>query len=167
MDLAFIILALLTLAGAIGAVALRNLVHCVLCLTVAFTGVAGLFLQLGAEFIGFAQILVYVGAVAILVVFAILLTRKPGAVEKRPVKATWLGGLAVTLLVGGSIVFTVANSAGLARPRPDAPPPKASVKQMGDLLMSRYVLPLEAIGLVLTAALLGAAVIALKEEESE
>ena len=71
----FIILGLLTLAGAIAAMSLRNLVHCALALTVAFAGLAALYLQLDAQFVGFAQILVYVGAVAILIVFAVLLTR--------------------------------------------------------------------------------------------
>src|SRR5216110_977453 len=71
----FIILGLLTLAGAVAAMSLRNLVHCALALTVAFAGLAALYLQLDAQFVGFAQILVYIGAVAILIVFALLLTR--------------------------------------------------------------------------------------------
>jgi len=54
---------------------MRNLVHCALMLTVTFAGLAAFYLQLDAQFVGFAQVLVYIGAVAILVVFAILLTR--------------------------------------------------------------------------------------------
>src|SRR5437867_814740 len=75
MPLPFIIAAVLTLAGAVAAMSLRNLVHCALCLIVTFAGLAALFLQLNAQFVGFAQILVYIGAVAILILFAILLTR--------------------------------------------------------------------------------------------
>ena len=71
----FAILAVLTLAGAVAAMSLRNLVHCALALTAAFAGLAAVYLQLNAQFVGFAQILVYIGAVAILIVFAILLTR--------------------------------------------------------------------------------------------
>jgi NADH-quinone oxidoreductase subunit J len=71
MGIAFWLLAAFTIAGALAAVMLRNLVHCALALTVAFAGLAVLFLQLDAQFAGFAQILVYIGAVAILVVFAI------------------------------------------------------------------------------------------------
>ena len=63
------------MAGGLAAVLLKNTVHCALALTVAFAGLALLFLELDAQFAGFAQILVYIGAVAILVVFAILLTR--------------------------------------------------------------------------------------------
>ena len=72
MTLGFLILAVLTVLGAIGTMALRNLVHCALCLVVTFAGLAGLFLQLEAQFVGLVQILVYVGAVAILVVSTIL-----------------------------------------------------------------------------------------------
>src|SRR6478752_4184716 len=71
----FYLISALAVGGALAAVLLKNLVHCALALTVAFLGLALLFLRLDAQFAGFAQILVYVGAVAILVVFAILLTR--------------------------------------------------------------------------------------------
>jgi len=75
MSFVFYILAALTVAGGLAAMLLKNTVHCALALTVAFAGQALLFLNLDAQFAGFAQILVYIGAVAILVVFAILLTR--------------------------------------------------------------------------------------------
>src|SRR5256885_13122277 len=94
-----IILGLLTLAGAVAAMSLRNLVHCALALTVAFAGLAALYLRLDAQFVGFAQILVYIGAVAILIVFAILLTR---GIEPRPqsiFSGSWLAGIAVALVV--------------------------------------------------------------------
>jgi NADH-quinone oxidoreductase subunit J len=72
---AFLIIAIVTLFAAAAAMSLRNLVHCALSLVVTFAGLAALYLQLDAQFVGFAQILVYVGAVAILIVFAVLLTR--------------------------------------------------------------------------------------------
>src|ERR1700690_3357473 len=75
MSFVFYVLATLTVAGALAAVLLKNTVHCALALTVAFAGLALLFLNLDAQFAGFAQILVDIGAVAILVVFAILLAR--------------------------------------------------------------------------------------------
>src|SRR5450631_3987011 len=103
MGFAFYIISALTVAGGLAAVLLKNTVHCALALTVAFAGLALLFLQLDAQFAGFAQILVYIGAVAILVVFAILLTRssetpKDGGVFSR----TWLTGLVIA-----AAVFTV------------------------------------------------------------
>src|SRR5260370_8037904 len=74
MTVPFTIIAIITIGSAIAAMTLRNLVHCALALVGAFAGLAALYLQLDAQFVGFAQILVYVGAVAILIVFAILLT---------------------------------------------------------------------------------------------
>ena len=78
MNIVFAIIAAVTIAAAVAAMSLRNLVHCALALAVAFAGIAAAYLQLGAQFVGFTQLLVYVGAVAILVVFAILLTRGSG-----------------------------------------------------------------------------------------
>ena len=75
MSIVFYLIAALTVAGGLAAVLLKNTVHCALAVTIAFGGLALLFLSLDAQFAGFAQILVYIGAVAILVVFAILLTR--------------------------------------------------------------------------------------------
>src|SRR6202795_3236783 len=95
MSVAFYLIAALTLAGGLGAVLLKNTVHCALALSVAFAGLALLFLTLDAQFAGFAQILVYVGAVAILVVFAILLTRGSDTPKDGVFSRTWLSGLAV------------------------------------------------------------------------
>jgi len=78
MDAVFAILAILTVAGAVAAMSLRNLVHCALALAVTFAGLAALYLRLNAQFVGLVQVLVYIGAVAILIVFAILLTRGGG-----------------------------------------------------------------------------------------
>lgn len=75
MSFAFYLISAISVAGGLAAVLLKNTVHCALALTVVFAGLALLFLQLDAQFAGFAQILVYIGAVAILVVFAILLTK--------------------------------------------------------------------------------------------
>jgi NADH:ubiquinone oxidoreductase subunit 6 (subunit J) len=75
MTIVFYLIAAITVAGALAAMLLKNTVHCALALTVAFAGLAIQFLELDAQFAGFAQILVYIGAVAILIVFAILLTR--------------------------------------------------------------------------------------------
>src|ERR1700751_5789586 len=91
----FWILSALTVFGALAAVTLKNTVHCALALTVAFAGLALLYLQLDAQFAGFAQILVYIGAVAILVVFAILLTRGSETPRDGIFSRTWFAGMAV------------------------------------------------------------------------
>jgi NADH:ubiquinone oxidoreductase subunit 6 (subunit J) len=168
MTLLFLILAVITLAGAVAAMTLRMLVHSVLALTIAFAGLAALYILLGAQFVGLAQILVYVGAVAILIVFAILLTRDPtghlhlsaGGASARSLLASG----AVAAVVFGVLAWAVmsSNMPGAALPAP----PQVTVKQVGDALLTRFVLPLEVIGLMLTAALIGAVILAVEETES-
>src|SRR5437588_5364980 len=101
MTLTFSIIAILTLASAIAAMTLRSLVHCALALTVTFAGLAALYLQLDAQFVGFAQILVYIGAVAILIVFAILLTRGSEPPVQSIFSSSWVVGFGIALLVFG------------------------------------------------------------------
>jgi NADH-quinone oxidoreductase subunit J len=157
----FIILSLITLASGMAAMALRNLVHCALSLALTFAGLAALYLQLNAEFVGFAQILVYVGAVAILIVFAILLTRGSEPPVERLYSRSWVAGLAVALIVFALIAAVILSRKAMPPPTPSAP--IGTVRQLGDQLMSRYVLPLEVLGLLLTAALIGAVILALQE----
>jgi NADH-quinone oxidoreductase subunit J len=161
MMLAFIIIALLTIAGAVAAMTLRNLIHCALAMAVAFGGLAMLYLQLDAQFVGFTQVLVYIGAVAILIVFAILLTRGGEAPEKRLFSSSWVLGAGVGIAVFGALVWAISNSF-VNEPKAEkgvAP----TVKEIGDALMTQYVLPLEVMGLLLTAALIGAVIIALRD----
>ena len=88
----FYLLAALTLAGGLATVLLKHLVHAALAVTVAFAGLALLFLELDAQFAGFAQILVYIGAVAILIVFAILLTHGSELPREGVFSKTWFLG---------------------------------------------------------------------------
>ena len=162
MTLPFIILSVLTIGAAVAAMTLRNLVHCALAVAAAFGGLAGLYLQLDAQFVGFAQILVYIGAVAILIVFAILLTRGGEAPEKSVFSAMWLTGATVAVVVFGVLAWTIVKS--LIGEREPAQTADATVKQIGDALMTKYVLPLEVVGLLLTAALIGAVIIAMRDE---
>jgi NADH:ubiquinone oxidoreductase subunit 6 (subunit J) len=161
----FAILALLTLASAIAAVTLRNLVHCALSLAIAFAGLAALYLLLDAQFVGFAQILVYIGAVAILIVFAILLTRG-GEVASQPIfSSTWFAGAAIAVVVFGVLGAVIVSSKAISAAVP--PPPHPTVRHIGDQLMTTYILPLEVLGLLLTAALIGAVIIAMHGKEGE
>jgi NADH-quinone oxidoreductase subunit J len=157
----FIFVAIVTLLAAAAAMSLRNLVHCALALVAALAGLAALYLLLDAQFVGFAQILVYVGAVAILIVFAILLTRSGDAPNQAVLAPGWVYGTVISALLFTVLGWTVLNSAALPKETP--PAPAATVKDIGGLLMTKYVLPLEIIGLLLTAAMIGAVVIALKE----
>jgi len=161
----FIILASLTVAGAIAALSLRNLIHCALALTVALGGLAALYLQLGSQFVGFAQILVYIGAVAILIVFAILLTRGSEAAEKSILSPSWLSGIAVAIAVFVVLGGTILRSSIIHQNLPELT--EVPVQRLGEQLMTKYLLPLEVIGLLLTAALIGAVIIAMQEKEAK
>jgi NADH-quinone oxidoreductase subunit J len=165
MSLPFLITAVVTLFAAAAAMSLRNLVHCALSFVVVFAGLAAMYLQLDAQFVGFAQILVYVGAVAILIVFAILLTRSGETLNQAILAPGWLAGVAVSSGVFTMLGWAVLNSRAL--PVQNADVPAATVKNIGDVLMSKYVLPLELIGLLLTAAMIGAVVIALRETQTK
>ena len=162
MSFSFAIVAAFTIAGALAAMTLRNLVHCALALVLAFTGLAGLYLQLGAQFVGFSQILIYVGTVAILIVFAILLTRSHELPTRLAVSRGLITSIIVIAAVFGILAWAIRSSAISALPIP--PRPEITVKQIGDALMSQFVLPLEVIGLLLTAALVGAVTIAMREQ---
>jgi NADH-quinone oxidoreductase subunit J len=161
----FAILAALTVAGGLAAVTLRNTVHCALAVAVSFTGLALLFLQLNAQFAGFAQILVYVGAVAILVVFAILLTRSSETPTTGVFSKTWLAGLVIAAAVFAVLAWAVLQShAALPHEQTE---PQISVAQIGNALMGRYVLPLEIVAVLLTAAMIGAVIVAMHETKRE
>jgi NADH:ubiquinone oxidoreductase subunit 6 (subunit J) len=161
----FAIIVTLMLASAVAAVSLRNLVHCALMLTVTFAGLAALYLQLDAQFVGFAQILIYVGAVAILIVFAILLTRGNEPSGKFSFSLNWLAGIGLGVTVFGLLSGAMLSSRALAGEV--RPPPEATVHRIGTLLMGKFILPLEVIGLLLTAALIGAVLIAMREKEGQ
>jgi NADH-quinone oxidoreductase subunit J len=163
MTATFLILAVLTVAGTAAAMGLRNAVHCVLALTVGFAGVAALYLQLDAQFVGLTQIMVYVGAVAILAVFAIMMTHSPTLVPTPAYSKRWGVGGVVAAAVFAVLAWAICSSSAPTQTLP--PQPDINVQQIGEALMHRYVLPLEIMGLLLTAALIGAVVIAMDRKE--
>jgi len=161
MTLVFTITALLTAGSALAAVSLRNLVHCALALALSFLGLAAIYLELNAQFAGFAQVLVYVGAVAILVLFAILLTTTPERESGSRLAPGWLAGVITATAL--FVVFGSIFSSSHALPAPGGAAPTVTVKQIGQELMTLYILPLQVIGLLLTAALIGAVIISIRE----
>jgi len=158
----FWILAALTVLGALAAVTLKNTVHCALAVTVAFAGLALFFLQLDAQFAGFAQILIYIGAVAILVVFAILLTRGSETPRQGIFSRSWFTGITIAAGVFAVLGWAVIQSMHVLPHQDEAP--NVTVNQIGNALLRRYVLPLEIVALLLTAALIGAVIVAMHEK---
>jgi NADH:ubiquinone oxidoreductase subunit 6 (subunit J) len=162
MNAAFLIFAVMTLVGACAAMSLRGLVHCALALAVAFAGIGTLYLTLGAQFLGLAQLLVYVGAIAVLIVFVVLLTRGADG-DSPPLVAVVLpiAGVGVAAALFGILAWTVMHSFAVHGGGEAAP--QAAIRQLGTALMTGYILPLEVIGLMLTAAMIGAVVVAMKD----
>src|SRR5258706_445165 len=163
-DITFVILAALTIGSGLAAISLRNLIHCALCFATCLLGIAGLFLWLGAQFVGFAQVLVYVGAISILVVFAILLTRGAGNENNQRFFGSPLVSATIAILVAGVLMasLTASNYSTAATAQYSAPAP---VLAIGQKLMTTHVLALEIIALMLTAALIGAVTLAMPERK--
>lgn len=155
---AFIVIAVLTCAGALAAATLPRLIHAALSLVVAFVGLAALYIFLGAEFVGLVQIFVYVGAVAVLIVFTILLTRRE-ATERDPFN--FLGAI-VAMAVFGGLLGAIWKTDSLWSSH--VPNQDLTVRRIGDALMTAYIWPLLCVGLVLTAALIGALILVFEEK---
>lgn len=165
MSIAFYILAAITLLSAVLAVVLRNLVHCLLALVLFFLGIAGHFFLLRADFLGAAQILIYIGAVAVLILFAIMLTRNVTGTEgpRESLGGAWWLGVGVATALA-ALLSGVARRAEMAGALPTGTGTTSTVGEIGRLLVSDWVVPLEIMAVLLTAALIGAVVIALEEE---
>jgi NADH-quinone oxidoreductase subunit J len=159
----FYLVSALAVAGGLAAVMLKNTVHCALALTAAFAGLALLFLELDAQFAGFAQILVYIGAVAILIVFAILLTRGSETPKDGVYSRNWLAGLVIAAAVFSVLAWAVLQS--LSAFSNETAVPTVTVHDIGVALVGRYVLPLEIVALLLTAATIGAVIVAMHEKD--
>jgi NADH-quinone oxidoreductase subunit J len=155
---AFLIISVFTLAAALAAACLRKLIHAALCLVAAFIGLAAFYFLLGAEFVGLVQIFVYVGAVAVLIVFTILLTRRE---DESAAGFNW-AGVFVSLAVFGGLLWTILKTGTLSVPAAAIEP--LTVKRIGEALMTSYVWPLQCVGLLLTAALIGAVVLVMEEK---
>lgn len=166
-SIAFAIFSILTLAGAIGVVANHNLFRGAIWLIISFFGVAGFFVLLSAPFLAAVQVLVYIGAIAILITFAVMLTRGMThltEVYTRRWSSVAAGVLLFAFLFLG-VIWPVWGTGGSQADNPvsDA---VATTTDLGIALVdgNQYVLPFEVASLLLTAAMIGAIVIARDEE---
>lgn len=159
---ALVILAALTLSSAALAFVLRNLIYSALLLIVTWAGVAALYLWAGAEFVAFAQLLIYAGAISMVVLFAVLLTRRSPSEEV--VHAGSFARAAAGILVGGAVTAVLAGAVvGTQFEASIGRPPEVSVRQIGFQLMNTHAASLLVVGIILTVALIGATIIASTE----
>ena len=157
--IAFYVFATVTIASAIAVIFARNPVHSVLWLILAFFNAAGLMLLVGAEFIAMVLVIVYVGAVAVLFLFVVMMLDVDFASLRSGFTRNLPFGLLVALVLLAEIVIAVSvRQAGPAsRAIPETSQP--NIVALGEILYSRYLLPFEIAGLVLLVAMVGAIVL--------
>ena len=158
---AFWILAVVTLVSAGGVMASRNLLHAVLFLIVTFMGIAGNFVLLSADFLGMAQVVIYIGAISVLILFAVFLTPRAGRDNSETKMAAPAAMLCVTLAAVFLFVITDTDWNTVA----SQPASVSSVNALGDALLNTWVLPFQIASVLLTAALIGSIMLVRSAEE--
>jgi NADH:ubiquinone oxidoreductase subunit 6 (subunit J) len=153
----FLVLAGLTLIGALGTVLMRNIVHSALFLVVSFVAVAGIYVLLNADFLFAIQILIYVGAVATLILFGIMLTRGVRGEQPQNNNQILPAAIMSLLLFAAVMVPVILNTVW---PASNDAPAQTTVAFLGQELMGTYALPFEVVGAVLLVALVGAIIVA-------
>jgi NADH-quinone oxidoreductase subunit J len=159
-NIAFYIIAVMMVVSAVRVVTTRNIVHAALYLTAVLAGAAALYILLAAEFVAIAQVLVYIGAVVVLFLFGIMLTRAPmGKMHDSDNDQRIVAGIIAVVLVG-VMGFTLWKAfkkeqfQGLA---------VQTTTQVANSIFSTYVIPFEVVSLLLLAALIGAIVLARRD----
>ena len=158
----FLITAVVSLGGAVMVVTARNLIHAALWLILTLFGVAVMYGLLSATFFAVIQVVIYIGAIAILMIFAIMLTRRvkqePGSSVN---KGWWLAGL-MSLVLFTALVWMLSTWDGFQTTLPDLPENVDMIKVLGTALVSPegYVIPFEIASFLLLAALIGAVAVA-------
>jgi NADH:ubiquinone oxidoreductase subunit 6 (subunit J) len=158
----FLIVAGATLVSGLMVVTTQNLVHAALWLVATLFGVAVVFAILNAGFIAVVQVVVYIGAIAILFIFAVMLTRKDMRDSGQQLNRGWWSGALVAALTFGGLVTLFQNWSGISKTAAAIPSGFDAVGQLGDQLTSpnAYVLPFEVASVLLLAAMVGAVYVA-------
>lgn len=156
----FYLIAFITVVSAAGVAFSRNIIHSAFSLMGTFGGVAGIYVLLGADFVAAVQLLIYVGGILVLILFAVMLTHRITDVEITNRSVGTIPGLFVIGVFFALLVQTIrATSWAKAKEILYAP----TAGKIGDLFLGSYLLPFELASLVLLAALIGAVVLSRKE----
>ncbi len=159
----FLACAILILVSAFMVVVTRNLIHAAIWLVAALFGIAILYALLNANFLAVVQVVVYIGAIAILFLFAVMLTRKEALERGSQIRKNWwIAGLLGVLILAG-LIFLVLGQPGVNRTAAPLPQNVDLLKALGTALVSpdAYVLPFEVASVLLLAALVGAVYVAI------
>ncbi|MFI6861887.1 NADH-quinone oxidoreductase subunit J [Streptomyces sp. NPDC050421] len=165
-EIAFVLVGIATLGAALVTVTTRQLVHAALWLIVALGGLAVEYLLLTAEFIAWVQVLIYVGSVVVLLLFGLMLTRAPiGRSPDADSENRW-AALAVAIAAAGTLVWVVVDAFRTTWIELDGPA-QGSTEATGSFLFRHWVLPFEALSVLLLAALVGAIVLSRRGREDK
>jgi NADH-quinone oxidoreductase subunit J len=162
MTILFLITAVVILASAVMVVSTRNLVHAALWLVSALFGVAVLYALLNAGFLAVVQVVIYIGAIAILFIFAVMLTRREMRDTGPGLNKNWWVSAAMSILTFGGLAYLLSSWSGFSQTSADIPVGFDAVTALGEALISpdAFVLPFEVASVMLVAALVGAVYIA-------
>ncbi len=155
-DFIFYVLAILTVVSAVMVATMPSIIYSAVALLFSFAGVAGLYVLLAADFLAATQVLVYVGGILVLILFAVFLSNKISSVNlSSPKRFQWPAAV-ICLCLFGILSYTAVSTAWTVKPLVVFQPTTAEI---GELLMTRYLLPFEAASVLLLAALIGAALL--------
>ncbi|AIE75729.1 MULTISPECIES: NADH-quinone oxidoreductase subunit J [unclassified Synechocystis] len=160
--ISFLILAFLVIGGALGVVLLSNIVYSAFLLGGVFLSISGIYILLNADFVAAAQVLVYVGAVSVLILFAIMLVNKREDFSKIP--GRWLRNLSTALVCGG--IFALLSTMVLITPwqiNEEGPFVENTLVSIGKHFFSDYLLPFELASVLLLMAMVGAIILARRD----
>lgn len=171
LQIIFILVAAMTLGAGLMVVTTRNLVHAALWLVLSLFGIAVFYVLLNAGFLAVAQVVIYIGAIAILMIFAIMLTRREAVdgTPKSQVNANWPWGLLISVVLFASLIWIFSQWPGAGVQMPDLPAGLDPLRMLGESLVSpnAYVLPFELASVLLLAALVGAIIVAWDRKSGE
>ncbi len=165
-EIAFLLVGLVTLGAALVTVTTRQLVHAALWLVVALGGLAVEYLLLTAEFIAWVQVLIYVGSVVVLLLFGLMLTKAPIGRSPDADSGNRPAAVAVAVAAAAALVWVVVDAFRTTWIDLDGAV-QGSTKVTGEFLFRHWVLPFEALSVLLLAALVGAIVLSRKKKEGE
>ncbi len=157
----FGILATVMVVSAVRVVTTANVVHAAFFLVLVLAGAAAQFILLGAEFIAITQVLVYIGAIVVLFLFGIMLTKAPMSGEEKLSRDNWLLGAFTSLVLLGLLAYSLIDGFGKDRLPADLAPTDTRV--VSDAIFGQYLVQFEVISILLLAALIGAIVIARRD----
>jgi len=161
-QIVFFVVAFVTLGSALMVVTTRNLIHAALWLVATLFGVAIVYAMLEAHFLAVVQVVVYIGAIAILFIFAVMLTRKDMRDQGRQINKNWWLGALLAVLTFSGLFFMLQGWSGMSTTTTDIPSGFDAVAELGNVLTSPtgYLLPFEVASVLLVAALVGAVYVA-------